>query len=175
MGDYFYADPHFGNEMILIYCNRPWRNATHMDSGLIKIYNSIITDSDTVYIIGDLTLKTARHRGYIQGIVEKLNGRKILILGNHDDLKPFVYEKLGFHSVHTQLDYRSGDFEATLVHDPKRAKEDRSRLYLCGHVHDDYLTTKNIINVGVDIHEYKPISLETVMEISETMGFLGKG
>lgn len=174
MTDYFYADPHFGNEMILIYCKRPWRNSAHMDAGLLKIYNSIVTPDDTIYIAGDLTLKTASHRGYIVNIVERMNGRKILILGNHDDLKPFVYERMGFHSVHTWLDYRNGDFEATIVHDPGRAKEDRSRLFLCGHVHDEYLTSKNIINIGVDANEYKPHSLDEIKEIYRSMVYFSK-
>ena len=79
---YFTSDLHFGHENIIAYCNRPFKNANAMDKQLIRLWNQRVIDNDTVYIIGDFSLKGRNDIGYLEGIVKKLNGRKILIKPN---------------------------------------------------------------------------------------------
>lgn len=161
--DYFTADPHYGHAGIIRHCNRPFANAQVMDKFLIQSYNEVVTDDDDCYILGDFSMST--NPEYIAGILSKLNGRKHLILGNHDKLKPFQYVDLGFLTVHTALVRESPIFgRFILIHDPVSCCIDREALWLCGHVHDLFFSVKNTANVGVDIWQFKPVTLQQVVE-----------
>lgn len=156
---YFTSDQHFGHEAIIGYCDRPYKNADKMDNALIKNWNKTVAEGDTVYVVGDVTLKGSSHKEWLKNIVTRLNGQKHLVLGNHDAMKPFTYVDIGFWTVHTALRVRCEDIgDVTLVHDPAVATVDRKELFLCGHVHDLYKKAYNTINVGVDVWDYCPVS-----------------
>jgi len=44
---------------------------------------------------------------------------------------------------------------------------DKNRKWIVGHVHDLFFTQGNCINVGVDIHNYKPVSLDFIKSIDK--------
>lgn len=88
---WFISDVHFGHKAILKY--QPKRlekmsiNPTDSDSDkhhtkyLIEQWNNTIAKNDVVYICGDLSFY---NREATRRILEKLHGKKHLILGNHD-------------------------------------------------------------------------------------------
>jgi len=155
---YFTSDQHFDHHNIIQYCKRPFNNVRQMNRRIINEYNNIITEKDTVYIIGDLTLYGPTQKGAVEQFVNKLHGKKHLILGNHDRLSPQQYLDTGILSVHTSLEINS----FILVHDPAVSAIDRSKIFLCGHVHDLFKIAKNVINIGVDVWDFKPVSLEQI-------------
>lgn len=53
MSNFYISDTHFGHSNIIRHCNRPFVNADEMDEVLIKNWNSVVTNRDTVYILGD--------------------------------------------------------------------------------------------------------------------------
>jgi len=83
-------------------------------------------------------------------------------------MKPFGYINSGFSSVHTSLHLESLDWY--LTHDPAVATVLRDKQWLCGHVHNifRYTGTKEnpayIINVGVDLWDYTPLSIDQIQE-----------
>ena len=156
---YFTADFHFGHTKIIEYCNRPFTSAKEMDRVLINNYNSIVTDKDIVFIVGDLTMAGNSHKDYIRNLLSDLNGQKHLILGNHDQLKPFDYIELGITTVHTALLMPN---QLALVHDPAVAEVDKTKTWLCGHIHTLFKMHNYIINVGVDVWNYHPVSIEVI-------------
>lgn len=161
---YFTADLHFYHDAIIEACYRPYKTGHQMHKALVKNFNEIVTDEDTVYILGDFSF--SKDKEPIRRIVDKLNGQKHLILGNHDYLNPFTYVEFGFISVHTSLKIDLYGQEYILVHDPALSQVDRSKMFLCGHVHDLFLWQKNCINVGVDVHGFKPISEKDILNLS---------
>jgi calcineurin-like phosphoesterase family protein len=163
---YFTADHHDDHDEIIQMCNRPFYSRKHMRKEMIKRHNEKVTESDTVYFIGDVSF--SRDKEPIRRFIEKLNGIKHLILGNHDSLKPFDYVELGFTTVHTALEISTflGDF--VLVHDPAISQIDRDRMFLCGHIHDLFIKQKNCINIGVDVWDFYPVSLQQIKELMET-------
>lgn len=175
---YFTADTHFGHHNIIEYCDRPFKSDRHMDKVLIRNWNDIVADDDIVYVLGDLTMKGSEHKSYIKNIIGRLNGHKHLILGNHDLLKPSDYIEIGFISVHTSMEFHVPDAEEgspsiyNLVHDPASIITDRTRPWLVGHIHNIFAETANAINVGVDVRDFKPMSLDEVKEIVNKMYFL---
>lgn len=107
---FFTSDTHFGHKNIIRYSDRPFRDVTHMNEMLVHNWNSVVTPADTVYHLGDVAL------GPIWESLEyinRLNGRKVLVTGNHDrnfrlgrrsaDLEPdewdAVYREVGFDLV----------------------------------------------------------------------------
>lgn len=134
-----------------------------MDNVLIENFNSVVKECDLVYFVGDFSLVGTQHNRYYKSLMKRYNKcRKIFILGNHDHLKPFSYVKLGFESVHTSLEITLNGKNYILVHDPAASCMDRNKIFLCGHIHDLFKVQKNVINVGIDVWDYFPASLEQI-------------
>lgn len=68
------------------------------DKWLVEQWNSVVSPEDTVYFLGDLTLKDSR--SFIKECSEKLNGHKILIRGNHDCGKKSAYAEANWEYGH---------------------------------------------------------------------------
>ena len=158
---------HFGHENIIKYTNRPFKSFIEMDKALIKNHNSLVNEEDTTYIVGDFSLRGSQHTHYYKYILDRMNGKKVLILGNHDSLKPFSYINVGFYSVHTHLELNIGGVDCVLVHDPVHSITAKEKTFICGHVHDMFKIHKNVINVGVDVWDFKPASEEEIIKITK--------
>jgi len=122
-------------------------------------HNYLVKPEDTLYILGDVYWKNSVEE--LRRIMDNYNGTKVLILGNHDRLRPFDYIEAGFSSVHTMLEVE----EFILVHDPCYSIVHPETNYLCGHVHTLFVKQKNVLNVGVDIWNFKPISIDEIRKI----------
>jgi calcineurin-like phosphoesterase family protein len=167
MSSFFTADHHFAHEGIIEMCQRPFANLKRMERALIKNYNEVVGDDDDVYFLGDFSLKRARYRDYYHDLLDRMKGNKHLILGNHDKLKPFTYVEVGFYSVHTWFKISTLGHvrrKLALVHDPALAVTNRDMWFLCGHAHDIFKIQRNVLNVGVDVWDYRPVPLDTVVE-----------
>jgi len=157
MKTFLTSDLHFNHVNILKYCNRPYSDVGEMQEMLIHNWNSVVEEGDIVYNLGDLSLRSAKHKDWYKQILQRLNGRHILILGNHDYMKPYQYLECGIESVHTSLIVK----DILLAHNPAIATAiPKDMMMFCGHIHDTFkkLTSpKKILNVGVDVQDYKPI------------------
>ena len=152
---YLTSDFHFGHENIIKFCNRPFKNRHQMDSAMIDNYNSIVADDDIVFILGDFSM--SNNREVISSYCNKLKGQKHLILGNHDRMRPFA-------SVHTS--YVLEKYNLFMVHDPAVCVVGKQMGYncVCGHIHNLFKFHNGVLNVGVDVSDFKPISIDKVME-----------
>ncbi len=81
---YFTSDTHFWHKNILKYCPRPYNDSQGMNEGLIENWNNMITDDDEVYHLGDVAM--GGDVDAVADIMNRLNGRKYLIRGNHDKI-----------------------------------------------------------------------------------------
>lgn len=172
MTDFFTSDHHFGHRNIIDYCNRPFKVIKDMDEFMIKRWNEVVGPNDTVYHLGDFCLGSPAQCGTI---LEQLNGKKVLIRGNHDSCSRTAYrQRVGFLEVYLCLevhgmklchfpatgdDERHGD-----KHFDKRPSLKDGEWLLCGHVHDIWKFKGRQFNVGVDVHDYYPLSLEQVLK-----------
>ena len=79
------SDTHFSHNNMLKFTRedgsrlRPWNSLEEMDEALIENWNKVVRPNDKVYHLGDVVMK---HKAL--QIVERLHGRKTLIMGNHD-------------------------------------------------------------------------------------------
>lgn len=85
MTNWFTADLHFFHKNVIQYCNRPFNNIDQMNKKLIENYNLFVKEEDTCYFLGDLAMLGSSQIIKLTNIINKMNGKKILILGNHDE------------------------------------------------------------------------------------------
>ena len=80
------SDCHFNHKNILKYEPeaRPFETVEEMNEKIISNWNSVVSPEDTVYVLGDFAMGLPEK---IPSIVERLNGKIIIIRGNHDNEK----------------------------------------------------------------------------------------
>jgi len=160
---YFTSDLHFNHTNILKYMphTRPHLDRDEMNEDIIERYNEVVKSKDETYILGDLFM--AAKTKSIE-LLQRLNGRKHLIRGNHDHLKPHEEDKI-FESAR---DYRILRYEGeklVLFHFPIQEWEgcQHGNLHLHGHCHGNLEDFKpNRFDMGWDVWR-RPISIETVL------------
>ena len=171
---YYTSDLHFGHARIIELCSRPFENVTEMDEALIANWNRKVKQKDTVYIVGDIIWDKKRVGEYI----ERLNGTKILIPGNHDSDWAGREESKKYFSLVTKYHECSHNgHKITLCHYPmlewrdSRESLKKTSYHIHGHIHnrisEDYFCLfriDNALNCGVDINGFEPVTLEELIE-----------
>jgi len=158
---FFIADTHFGEESILRYENRPFESVIHMDEEIVRRWNNVVNQEDTVYILGDFGSV-----GYEKEILSKLNGKKFLLKGNHDTKYNEEYRCFGFSEVYDCPIIIEGFW--ILSHDALYVNENMPYANLFGHVHNspifkDY--SKQHFCVCVERTNYTPILFDEIKSI----------
>jgi calcineurin-like phosphoesterase family protein len=152
---FFFSDPHFEHENMAI--RRGFTNAKEHDEYIVDCWNSVVNRKDTVYCLGDITMEKARY-----DILLRLNGIINVVLGNHDQkqhtkaMLPYV------NSVAGMIDYKSYILTHCPIHSSQL--EHRYSHNIHGHVHGNSLTDHRYINVCAEVIDYRPKTIEELME-----------
>jgi calcineurin-like phosphoesterase family protein len=190
---WFSADLHLGHENIIRYCDRPFRDVDEMNAGLVARWNTLVSPTDTVWVLGDVAM--GRIALSLPRVAE-LNGRLVLLTGNHDRCWPGhgeqaqewtdAYLDAGFAEVHhgtIDITVRADDGRSALVsachfpyvgdsqdldRHPGARPTDEGRWLLHGHVHEVWRQNGRMINVGIDAWGGVPVSAAAVLDIIET-------
>ena len=129
---FYIADTHFNHENILELEARPFGNVDEMNATIINNWNSCVSEKDTVYVLGDAFW--GKEDKSIE-IMNRLNGHKHLIVGNHDKIQGRL--KSYWESVSDYAEITDDNRMVVLSHYPilfyKNQKWDSVMLY--GHVH----------------------------------------
>jgi calcineurin-like phosphoesterase family protein len=172
---FFTADQHYGHRNVISHDTRPFRNVQEMEEVLIENHNSVVMKDDIVYNIGDFGWNPVA----CWGILPRLNGTQILILGNHDrHSQPWIqkYRDMGFAGVCKSLEIDLPDpfGKCLLAHYPLDHPDDSpefkkyktpiammadKKFLIHGHIHKHRQRRGNEINVGVPMWNYFPVSL----------------
>lgn len=193
MTTFYTSDLHFGHANIIQYCNRPYASVNEMNDALVANWNSVVGEGDIVYVLGDF----AMNRGAALHWVSKLNGSKVLIIGNHDSCflkrckgkKERQLTEIGTYRKEGWMDVREGDrhflgsIPARLDHFPYLTQEcdqrypdyrpvDNGEVLLCGHIHTNWLTHRSVrgtlmVNVGVDVWNWTPVAEGEIVKLIE--------
>jgi len=157
---WFTADLHLGHANIIRHCSRPFPHISAHDEALIANWNSVVGESDTVYVIGDFAYRSARA---VAGVFHRLHGTKHLVCGNHDGRDVLV---LPWVSISERLIVKVDGVDLVLDHYPGRSWYGMShgRVQLYGHVHGAIDDLWNACDVGVDRWDYRPVSVDQVLE-----------
>lgn len=152
-----------------------------MDEALINNHNELVGVDDTTIHLGDFSLSST----VTQNVLPKLNGKHILISGNHDKSHPChkkrktiqEYLDFGFQEVVTEkvmeidglgliklnhLPYQDPKYE-NIRYNKFKPRPNKEKYLFHGHVHNSWKQNGNMLNLGVDVWNYKPVSLETII------------
>lgn len=132
--NYYISDTHFGYQKIAEQSG--FTDIEAYNEALIRRINLRVADGDTLFILGDLSCYQQDPSEYI----ERLNGRKILITGNHDArwIKHRHVRKL-FSGIHSYLLVRDAGTKIFLCHYPMAEWDGTFKGYwhFYGHIHDE--------------------------------------
>jgi calcineurin-like phosphoesterase family protein len=104
------SDTHFGHKGVCHFTRndgvtklRPWDNADEMDEFMVKAWNERVRPNDKVYHLGDVVINRKS-----LPILNRLNGDKVLIRGNHDifkdeDYTPYFRSLRGYHVMNGMI------------------------------------------------------------------------
>lgn len=156
------SDTHFNHTNIIKYCDRPFHSAHEMNEALIYNWNSVVSENDIIYHLGDFGLGNDEQ---VKAITSRLNGKKILILGNHDVRRGIErWKSLGFYEVYKK-EFRVGKY--ILTHRPIEISKDYINIF--GHIHNkephESFNSNNHINVSVEVTNYYPIEFDEKLGI----------
>jgi len=163
MNPFFGADFHFQHPKILIFepeRKKLFPDLPSMNTGLIKRHNERVKPGDEYYSLGDLIFGGNPHE-----FLDQMNGNFHFVCGNHD-------RNNGLKTRIEQMTLRIGGIKTQLVHNPEYASVDY-QLILCGHVHSRFKVkelrycgkTSLILNVGVDVWNYRPVKWDEIQGI----------
>jgi len=173
---YYISDTHFGHKNVIKFDQRPFKDIEEMDQTVIDNWNNIVTNDDDVYILGDFVYKSRYDAAWY---LKQLNGKKHLIIGNHDkhlitNEKAMTY----FESVNNLLEIQDNGNKVVLCHYPIAEWNQyyRDSYHIYGHIHNaqsesqQYMfAQQHAFNAGCMIHEYKPVTLSQMIEKSKIM------
>ena len=161
------GDLHFNHRNIIKYCSRPFDSVEDMNEQLIKNWNSVVGKNDIVYVVGDFALCGK------QKIIEFgqcLNGRKRLILGNHDQASIETYRAAGFEFVYNHPIVLEEFF--VVSHEPMVGfSPSMAFANIFAHVHDNPAYTDcsaRSFCVSAERICYEPIDFETIKAMMAT-------
>lgn len=184
--NFFISDLHFGHINCLKFDNRPFSDIETHDKALIDNWNAVVGVEDDVYVLGDISWYNSNKT--IE-IFRQLNGRKHLIIGNHDskllrnkELRDEFVEITGYKEL-----FINSKLSVILSHYPIPCFKNHyyNWIMLYGHVHTGfewsmtehfvkemkelYLKPCRCYNVGamVPYMGYTPRTLEEIIKATE--------
>jgi len=169
------SDYHFNHDKEFIWKARGFESVEEMNETIVKKNNECVAPEDTLIICGDLMLGGADKLEEGLALLNRMNGLKLVVGGNHDthnrreaylrtgipvfDAYAFTYRKYHFYASHYPTLCSNYDDGKTL-----RAKT----LNLCGHTHatDPFVDWSKgcIYHCEVDAHECYPVLLDDIIE-----------
>lgn len=175
MNTYFSSDPHFGHRNIVKFTRddgwplRDFSSVEEHDEYIIQKHNEIVKPNDKWYCLGDVVINKKCLK-----ILERLNGRKTLIAGNHDIFNSKEYLKY-FDNVRAYKHYPKHRvvFSHIPVHESQL--EYRFKWNVHGHLHANIVTKKNwllkkvpdcrYLNICYEhLDGYYPLSFDQILE-----------
>jgi len=179
---FFTSDTHYYHERIIELAKRPFKSVQDMNDTLIAKWNSVVNKNDTIYHLGDYTIEHRKER--LKELRARLNGKIILIVGNHDRDK--VIKHAGIDQIYGHVKHAGiktypivrvdlAGQQIMLCHYSMRTwdKSHRGVWHLYGHSHgnlaDDPFSLS--FDVGVDLHNFTPLSFDEVKAIMSRKTF----
>jgi len=171
---FFISDTHFFHKRILTFTDnlgnlvRPgFSSVEDMNETIVENWNKKIKPGDHVYHLGDVTFY---YGSDFNNLMSRLNGRKRLVVGNHDELKNENLMK-HFEKIMVCRLFKDNLYPFVCTHIPIDELSFGKALFnVHGHTHDRNVTDKNrnekkqYLNVCVEKTNYMPLHYDEVIE-----------
>ncbi len=162
---FFISDTHFGHSNILTFKRkdgspvRSFSSVEEMDETIIENWNKVVRPVDKIYHLGDVVIA----RRNLQ-ILERLNGKKRLVRGNHDIFKTKDYLKY-FDEIYGVRVFPEWKIICSHIPVHTSQMEYRFKLNVHGHLHEKTLDDNRYLNVSCERINFTPISIEEILSI----------
>ena len=160
MERFIIGDLHLGHKNIIEYCSRPFVDVDDMNISLISNWNSVITKTDKVYVNGDVCI----NKKYLS-LLNEMNGKKILIPGNHDIFEAKEYFKY-FDDIRGYMVRNNVIFSHIPIY---KSEIERFQGNIHAHFHEQRVMINDKIHpfyysTSVEQINYTPLSFDLVFE-----------
>lgn len=173
---FFVSDLHlYDNSIRLIARDDIFSSTEEMNKRIIENWNETVSNEDTVYYLGDLFRKDSKNA---VEIISMLNGKKTLILGNHDS-KWYVEKTMKelFVDVAQSMDIEIGDKTFHLSHLPEISYIRPADYHIFGHIHNfkwireysEIRKRKTFLNCCCEITDYRPVELDELIAMNDLL------
>ena len=169
--NFFISDTHFGHKNILEFIHhdgspmREFKSMDEMHDTMIENWNRVVRPCDKVYHLGDVAFNMMDLK-----ILDKCNGKKILIKGNHDKMKLNTYRKyftdIRAYKIFPPCEAGPGFICSHIPIHPESLS--RWKFNVHGHLHRNLIgkgEDPRYVNVSVEQINYTPVSLEELYEL----------
>ena len=156
---YIISDTHFSHANIIAFESRPFDTVAQMDDAMVTNWNRVVGKADAVYHLGDFAFGGKAH---IAALLARLNGRKHLVMGNHDMArKPAWWREAGFEEAFAQpICVRQFVW---LSHEPMYMNRNMPYLNIHGHIHANRMVNAHrevYLNASAELNGYAPFDLD---------------
>jgi len=141
--NYYIADLHLFHENVLKngrFHERPFETLEEMHKTILENWNRVVTNGDTVYMLGDIS-----HKGdplEVAMFLMQLKGNIVLIKGNHDKIHDYRLKKqlvdiVDYKELTDNINGKA--YPVVLSHYPIFSWKGQfgGAIHLYGHVHDN--------------------------------------
>ena len=179
---YFTADTHFYQQRTLELSRRPFVDVMSMDYEMISNWNKKVTMQD-VFVHGGDFIDPEKISTKLEPTLSLLNFKELhWVVGNYDrkviDEITSIIKKIDRPIFLYDQPYRfsSGEHRYVVVHEPNdfEITAEPDEIILFGHIHGRSFAKKNGFDLGIDYHQYSPISLEQVDWFANAMKYWDK-
>lgn len=167
---YYISDLHLGHFNIINMCDRPYSDVEKMNEDLISKWNNRVKKNDTIYFLGDFSMKLSNEKSL--EYLKRLNGIKYFIKGNHDK-NSFLEEAKRQNLIKDYFDYKEINDDGRFVilcHYPLVSWNGmyRNSYHLYGHVHQNIIEpVERRYCVCVEVNNYEPKTLDELIQNQE--------
>lgn len=155
------SDTHFLHKHIIAYSDRIDICSTleEMEDIIVERWNSVVSEEDTVYFLGDFAFGGSKE---ITRLVSRLNGRIIIVKGNHDPNKSQRwYLDKGFYAYYAHPIILDNWY--ILSHEPIGYVSDKMPyVNIHGHTHEECFDNPQRVNVSWDNIDGYPVDFEVI-------------
>lgn len=166
MQAFFIADTHLFHENIVKFTLeddkplRPFSTIEEMHQTMEERWNETVPTSARVYVLGDVCMGPHRNLDFF----DRLNGKKVLIRGNHDIFKLSQYSRV-FKDIRGAHQLNSGILMTHIPIHPNCIG--RWKVNVHGHLHSLSIPDSRYICVSAEQTNYRPVSVEEIWQMQK--------
>lgn len=151
-----YGDNHWGsNGMFRMVYSKKFKSKEDYIEKSIVFFNRTVAPEDITVFLGDVG-----NDSVVEPILKRLNGRKVLIMGNHDSFSKNKALDIGFEEVYDTPVYYTP--RLVFSHIPTPVEE--GVLNVHGHTHQIKLKSEWHLNLCPEWWNYRPVSLNFILK-----------
>lgn len=171
------SDHHFNHKNIIKY--QPlqrggFNSIDEMNDEIIRRHNSVVSPTDIVWFLGDISFGGSKK---LVPLIERMNGIKHFVLGNHDGVFKSESVRNQFESIQKYKELKFNDIMLILFHFPIRSWNggDGGAIHFYGHLHSDIPTQYGrSFEICIDGNDLYPYDLELLVDRVKNFDIIGR-